>query len=301
MTIERIREKTVLELQPQRLEDNVPAASITLQLSSLPVEPAVDGCVLDGVLCEAECKRLIDSVERGGFSFWDPEGPSDRALSHRSADTVEFRDQALCEALWERLRPHVPTRCDISADQLRYEPDLEGSWVATGLNPHLLVNRYGSGGHFAPHADGSTVVDFNTRSLYTVLVYLNDCADGGATQILGEEQGDATELDGRGAAVARRDAVVYPCQPVTGRVLMYWHQVMHAGETVGKGCTKYCLRSDVMYTRDPPSCTEPHDLEAFALLQRARALEAEGRSMEAMGLFRRARRLSTGIARAFRL
>ena len=29
---------------------------------------------------------------------------------------------------------------------------------ASALNPHLLINRYGAGGHFTPHADGSTEV-----------------------------------------------------------------------------------------------------------------------------------------------
>jgi leukotriene-A4 hydrolase len=58
---------------------------------------------------------------------------------------------------------------------------MEGRWEAFGVNEHLLFAAYRAQGHFSPHTDGSTIVDFNTRSFYTVLVYLNTCADGGGT------------------------------------------------------------------------------------------------------------------------
>ena len=55
----------------------------------------------------------------------------------------------------------------------------EGTWKAVGVNEHLLFARYTDGGHFSPHTDGYTIVDFNKRSLYTLLLYLNDCQEGG--------------------------------------------------------------------------------------------------------------------------
>lgn len=54
-----------------------------------------------------------------------------------------------------------------------------------------------------------------------------------------------------------------------------------------------------MYRRVPPKCTEPHDVEAFELLQQARDLEGSGDSMGALALFKRVRRLSPGIAAAY--
>ena len=83
-----------------------------------------------------------------------------------------------------------------------------------------------------------------------MLLYLNDCADGGATQLLRAEQADATELDDTGAKVARSDHVLHAVRPVCGRGLMYWHQVLHAGERVGAGSVKYCLRT-VRASQDP--------------------------------------------------
>jgi leukotriene-A4 hydrolase len=62
------------------------------------------------------------------------------------------------------------------------------------VNPVLLFTRYGPGGHFSPHTDGNTVVDLNTRSLYSMLLYLNDCADGGQTTLFAPPRGAAGDV-----------------------------------------------------------------------------------------------------------
>ena len=266
------------------------------------LEP-IDGVCIDNLLSAAECEHLLRAAEQsGGFAFWDASGDEERR-SVRNADTLEFEDVDFCAALWERLAPYVPARVSFTPeDEERYEPDLDGEWRATGLNPHLLLNRYASGGHFAPHADGSTLVDFNSRSLYTVLIYLNVCSAGGETQLLSDEAGDTSAVDATtGARVARPEAVLHAVAPHRGRALMYYHQTLHAGATVGPGATKYCLRTDVMYARCTPQCTAPDDVRAFELVLEARAKEAAGEPMEAVPLYRRAKRLSDGIARAYRL
>ena len=275
----------------------------TLTLSLADIDESLDGFVLDGVLTRDECQRTIDSFERAGFSFWDPAGADDDKRRVRNADTLEFIGGELCAQLWRRLAPFVVARSRISPEQERCEPDIEGEWAAAGLNEHLLVNKYVAGGHFAPHVDGATIDTFNRRSLYTVLLYLNDTASGGATQILRGEQCDATQRDEArgGPAVARSDAVAHAVEPRAGRVLVYWHQTLHAGEPVGPGALKYCIRSDIMFERDPPQCTAPNDLEAFELYERARALEADGRTMEALPLFMRSAKISPGIRKAFRM
>ena len=135
-----------------------------------------------------------------------------------------------------------------------------------------------------------------------MLIYLNQCTDGGATQLLDGAGGNTSTVDAQsGARVARTDAVVHTIRPELGRALVYYHQTLHAGEPVGAGCAKYCLRTDVMYERRPPICTEPKDVKAFELIVAARAKEAAGEPMEALPLYMRAKKLSDGIARAYRL
>ena len=150
----------------------------------------IDGCVVDNLLSPKECARIIDACEDAGFTFWDPAGANEESVRVRNAHTIEFSSSDLCDALWKRLQPFVPPNCRIEEGQERWQADLAepggSEWHACGLNTHLLVNRYEPGGHFSPHADGSTEISFDKRSLYTVLLYLNDVYDGGGTQLLND-------------------------------------------------------------------------------------------------------------------
>ena len=238
-------------------------ASVTLEADSpddMKVHEldTVDGVIIDHILSDEECAQLITAAEQsGGFAYWDPDEVEERK-SMRNADTLEFDDSTLCDAIYSRLLPCIRQTVTFTPEEEDlYEPDLEGEWMAVGLNTHLLLNRYPAGGHFAPHADGSTMIDFNRRSLYTVLIYLNTCADGGATQLLTSSAGDAWTLDAQQSRIAKPEAVVHAVAPNCGRAVMYYHQVLHAGQKVGRGCHKYCLRSDVMYVRKTPICTAP--------------------------------------------
>ena len=152
-----VESKPLVTLEPFALSDE-PGPVQATSLDSV----GLDGVVLDGVLSREECGALLASAERAGFTFWHPAGEASEKRRLRNADTIEFMGDAFCARLWERLRPHVPAECAVLPDQPRYARDLEGTWVARGLNQHLLINRYGAGGHFAPHADGSTEVPART-------------------------------------------------------------------------------------------------------------------------------------------
>jgi hypothetical protein len=267
-------------------------------------DPPVDGYLLDGVLSAAECRALVAALEavapeEGGFSFWGDASSREANRRLRSADTLEARQPALAAELWARMRVLAAEPVEIVPGDERFECDLEGTWEAVGLNEHLLFARYGPGGHFAPHADGQTELDFNTRSLFSVILYLNDCAEGGATRILTGEQADATERRADGMLVARPGAVAHIVAPVAGRALAFYQAVLHDGQPVGAGACKYIVRTDIIYARREPLCTAEEDVRAYALYQRARDEESSGRSAEAAELFRRAFKTSRAIARIY--
>jgi leukotriene-A4 hydrolase len=133
-------------------------------------------------------------------------GSDSRAF--RNADTVEVTCTQVAAALWRRVAPHVPPRITLTRTNENDDDDadgsasadascergLEGEWVACGVNPVLLFTRYGAGGHFSPHTDGNTVIDFNTRSLHSMLLYLNDCPDGGHTTLFAPPGGAAGDV-----------------------------------------------------------------------------------------------------------
>ena len=64
----------------------------------------------------------------------------------------------------------------------------ESAWVLDGVNPTWLFARYKSGGHFSPHTDGTTIFDFNKRTLYTIIIYLNDTPGDGHTRLFDDKQ-----------------------------------------------------------------------------------------------------------------
>ena len=114
-----------------------------------------------------------------GYTFWNESAKKD----FRSAFTVEVESQQLAGHIWNRIKSQVVPEVVITEDDdARYMRDIEGTWVPYGVNESLVLARYRDGGHFSPHTDGYTIVDFNHRSFYSLLVYLNDCNEGGATR-----------------------------------------------------------------------------------------------------------------------
>eukprot|EP00916_Digyalum_oweni_P003448 GHVL01006208.1.p1 GENE.GHVL01006208.1~~GHVL01006208.1.p1 ORF type:complete len:106 (-),score=19.66 GHVL01006208.1:78-395(-) len=65
---------------------------------------------------------------------------------------------------------------------------LEGAWLPSGVHSKLLFAKYVDGEHFGPHTDGCTVVDFNNRSFYPLIIYLNTPTEGGGTRLVSDEQ-----------------------------------------------------------------------------------------------------------------
>lgn len=288
----------------------------------------LDGYILDGVLSPDECAALIQAAENvgageGGFSFWGGATAKDADVGRlfrsadaleakqptaeesdvrrlfRSADTLEAKQPELAAELWARMAPLAGGAIEIAEGSSRYERDLEGVWEPVGLNEHLLFARYRTGGHFAPHVDGQTELDFDTRSLFSVILYLNDCARGGATRMLLGEQGAATERMPNGRLVARTHAVAQVVAPIAGRALVFYQAALHDGQPVGDGAEKYIVRTDIVFRRRQPLCVSEADLRAYGLYRRARDEEAAGRCSEAADLFRLAFKTSRVIALAY--
>ena len=198
------------------------------------------------------------------------------------------------EELWRRLRAHVTPEITIEREDETHGAGATGKWVARGINAHLLFNRYEQGGHFSPHTDGATVVDFNTRSMYSVLVYLNDCADGGETVMFAppkECEPSKFIRDDDSRYRWPREWIADAAPARRGSALVFRQDIPHEGAPVGPGAVKLIIRTDVMYERDPPAFADEVGLRAYALHRDAVRAEADGDAMEAMRLFRHCRRL----------
>lgn len=256
----------------------------------------MDAFVLENVLTSDECRALTGKSEDLGYSFWDP---TLRRSDFRSAHTVEVTNQPLADLLWNRIKDHVVSTVSISEEQDRFECDIGGDWVACGINEQLLFARYKEGGHFSPHTDGYTVVDMNTRSLYSSLVYLNTCLEGGHTRLLELRPGQAYELDDLGRYRAPSESIKASVPVKAGDVLFFYQTIVHEGQPVAPGHEKYIIRTDVMYRRTPAICTAPNDIAAFKMMKEAEELEAGGKAMEACELFQKCSKLSPELAQVY--
>jgi hypothetical protein len=92
-------------------------------------------------------------------------------------------------------------------------------------------------------------VDWNRRSLYSVIIYLNSCAGGGRTRLLVLSPGQAYSLDDAGRFRAPDDAIVDSAPVKAGSALLFYQTVVHEGEPVGAGCEKFIIRTDLMFER----------------------------------------------------
>ncbi len=119
-------------------------------------------------------------------------------------------DPERAKRLWERVREHVPAERDGAR--------------AVGLNERFRFYRYEPGEYFKWHFDGAFERSPVERSLLTLMVYLNEDCEGGATQFY--DFGDVV--------------------PRTGMALFFEHDVYHQGAPVTSG-RKYVARTDVMY------------------------------------------------------
>ena len=300
LNIAEIRPVAKEALVCEELADSLRAAPPAIEARKL-VAP-LDGAILRNVLSKEECASLITSTDRMGYSFWDPD---EKRRDFRSADTVEVHSKALAKALWERILPHIAelTAVKVEETQARWEREIDGEWTAYGVNHDLLFGRYFEGGHFSPHTDGNTVVDFNNRSLYSMIVYLNDCADGGSTRMLVLEEGDSFCTDASGRFRGREENVVDSCPVEAGSVLLFYQNIVHEGEPVGAGSMKYIIRTDLMFRRDHPFCDSANDTEAFRLMKEAEEIENTQQGPEgankAAELFRQAFRMSPALAKVY--
>ena len=78
-------------------------------------------------------------------------------------------------------------------------------------------------------------------------------------------------------------------------IMWFVQDIVHEGSAVSVG-TKFIIRSDVMYVRDPPICTAPNDIRAYEMMRRAEVLEDEGKVSEAVALLRKCCKLSPDLA-----
>lgn len=168
------------------------------------------------ILTPGECAAMrakIDASELTVATINTPRGPR-LATGVRNNERFMEDDYALAATLFERLADQAPRQAM--------------GMSLHGVNERMRYFRYKPETWFKPHADGSFARDEAERSLYTLIIYLNDGFEGGRTIFEVEPQ----------VAITPRE----------GMALLFQHPIVHEGEEVTAG-VKYVLRTELMYRR----------------------------------------------------
>jgi hypothetical protein len=162
------------------LGPSAPSAQSPLQLCTV-----IEGVTyIDNVLTPEESIRICAAIDGSdSLSFWSQAGRGNEdARRFRDADTIEVNSAAFAAAGWARIKHLVEEALSLCVvddeSDVNWERELVGAWVPSSLNRDLLFAKYPPLGSFAPHTDGRAVHDFNTRSFYSVILFLNTIPAG---------------------------------------------------------------------------------------------------------------------------
>ncbi|CAL1547802.1 unnamed protein product [Lymnaea stagnalis] len=255
------------------------------EVSRVSVLDFGDECfLLKNVHTVQECNHFIQEGEKLGF-----EEMLYSRDDYRSSQRLSFQSSELSMVIWRRLHKHLkPIVIDQDPQNLHIEGVpllMQGTWIPKGLNNIFRLARYKPGGHFAPHNDGFFVRSATQRSLQTFMVYLNGSFSGGSTNFVDPSQKLYKGPDGKYCAEEKN--ILCRVQPESGLAIIFNHNRLHEGEKLRNG-VKYILRTDIMFENISPQGVTEKQSQAMLLLQDADRLEAAGKCMEAMQLFRKA-------------
>ena len=212
---------------------------------------------LDAVISHAECDALVARA-RPGLAYAkefrhtvDGQSILVPILNPRRYRLAVLHDQEFADRLWQRLRRRA-------LDAIGPWARARGHGEPLGLCGRLRVLCYAGDGEdrFEPHYDRIVPEDDGlSRSLVTVLVYLNDGGRGGDDEGGGDGRGGGEFSGGEtiflNAVTPSEDAV--PVTPRAGRVVLFEHALYHTGAPLHASSrgSKFVMRTDVMFATTP--------------------------------------------------
>lgn len=236
---------------------NIPA-NVNHAVSAFPQEEIAPRAIkVPELIPKTERVHILDELDQHDWkpvSITGMKGnytPGGRIGSYRLSNYTKKYANVLWERLWkffddrEFFPYHFPT--DIDDHEV---------WRPVGISPLLRFVRYENNGGLVPHYDAPYVENDHTRTLKSLIIYLDDDPhiDGGETRFLYDSQA-ATPVPARnlndGLELLPRDTpqIRHSVKPTPGMGLIFPHRIWHdSAPVIGEG-VKTILRTDIMYTK----------------------------------------------------
>lgn len=214
--------------------------------------PAPQGWRLTQLLSPQEVQVLR---EQGMDACSQPVG-IDGILGHYQPGSAigswraSFFSEELSLRLWSRLKGLDFHRT--FSEQGHADWQGHSTWEAVGVNSLFRFILYKPGeGELVAHYDAPYVANSELSSLYTLLLYLTDAQDEGATRFLHDEQ-QCLPFSQRDfsdwSRCALPEEVAFTSMPQAGDALVFEHRLLHDSQPVTRQ-SKLVMRSDVMFRK----------------------------------------------------
>lgn len=273
----------------------------------------IDGVYyIDNIVSNQECQQLCDEIKQSkDLSFWSDNEQGRNNLdikAFRDADTIEIHSDLIASILWKRMEDKLQTlninlkfEDEDHMNDDSWNTDLPGLWSPIFINNDILLARYASMGYFSPHTDGHTIQNFNIRSFYSVIIFLNDIPEGcgGGTKFYKNESvNQLFQNQVGGPWLVSQELCSAEVPPRAGRCLFFEQNHVHEGVMPQSPYEKLIIRTDIMFQRSPALLTEPIDVVAYEIYREAENLAEKGDQVsESISLFKKAFKMSPKLAR----
>jgi hypothetical protein len=240
--------------------------------------------IIDNVLKNNECDDLVKKTKQH-YANMSREYPSDIRGNNRVLVISEKLKETINGRIMDVVNfPDNVKPCGFGTD---------GKWKYLNVNECFRFSEYVSPNvGFLPHRDATYIKDENNRSIYTIIIYLNEEYDGGNTYFC-EPKRDRIKGETVNEELSEGHETFFTYKPKKCSALIFNHNIVHAGDTVVSG-TKYILRSDLVFTRTefPDNYNydwkkSPDFIQAVKYYREAFNQELEGNIEKASEMFER--------------
>eukprot|EP01084_Bolivina_argentea_P159147 277208_1 len=274
--------------------------------------PRVKLFAIPEVMSTSNCNTLIEITSTnktiGGYKSIKSEYPTDYRKCHR----VTCKSYELANIIWNKIKLYFD-RDDI--ENIRpFGFGNDGIWRPTHINEVFRFTKYRNNDYFKIHRDGAYVESNTNRSVYTLMIYLNDNNDfdGGKTIFYSPKYSCNTpEIDDKKENYKlflsendQNDSIKVEITPKTGMAVIFNHDVWHEGCTVNAEHNKYkyILRTDIMFQRYFPETfnvdnllNDPLFLKSQYLYKMTVELQDEGKTLESTISYLKALSIQTAL------
>ncbi len=171
----------------------------------------------ENILSKKECVNLINYTEKIGYvraSLYVDHKGNEVFDDSRISERVIIDSDEFTNILFDRLKPYLE-------HLIKYNKIVK-------INRRLRFLKYTPGGYFEAHRDSCYFdVKSKTRSIITILIYLNEDYEGGFTHVFTEETN------------------WFAIQPKIGKLILQHQSVLHQVPKLQKGI-KYAIRTEIM-------------------------------------------------------